>query len=372
MLTPFPGSLIPFNDLSLAHEELELEITAAVQRVVRRSWFVLGPEVDAFEAEFARWHHMPHAVGVANGTDAVELALRAADIGPGDEVVTVSHTAVATVCAVERAGATPVLVDIDSASCTIDPDAVEAAITPRTRAVIPVHLYGQPADLRPMLELAHRHALLVIEDCAQAHGANYAGRPVGTLGDLAAFSFYPTKNLGACGDGGAVLTHDPALAARLRRLRHYGQTNRYVHGERGINSRLDEIQAAILRLKLTRLDENVTERRRLAALYDDALPGLRPAGPGDHAFHLYVIRHAGRDRLREELRRRGVETLIHYPVPVHLQPAYADLGYAPGSLPHTERAAAEVLSLPLFPGLTHDQLLRVVSAVADSLQGMAA
>jgi dTDP-4-amino-4,6-dideoxygalactose transaminase len=363
---------VPFHDLRPQHEGLADDLRAAVHRVLGRGWFVLGPEVEAFEAAFAAYHGAPHAVGVANGTDAVELALRAAGVGPGDEVITVAHTAVATVCAVERAGATPVLVDIDPHTFTLDVAAARAAVTPRTRAVVPVHLYGHPADLAGLTELARWAGLLLVEDCAQAHGARYRGRPVGTYGDLAAFSFYPTKNLGACGDGGAVLTRDAALAERLRRLRHYGQTDRYHHAERGVNSRLDEVQAAVLGVKLAALDRHNDARRALADRYRCGLAGVQVPGEypdGDavrHVYHLYVVRHPRRDALRARLAERGVGTLVHYPVPVHRQPAYADLGYRPGSLPHTERAAREVVSLPLYPGLTAARQDQVIEAVRAS------
>ncbi|MCI0457817.1 MAG: DegT/DnrJ/EryC1/StrS family aminotransferase [Gemmataceae bacterium] len=361
--------MIPFNNLKPAYNLHRNDYEAAMRRVFARGWFILGPELEAFEDEFAAYHGGGHAVGVASGTDALELALRAASIGPGDEVITVSHTAVATVCAVERAGARPVLVDIDPLTYTIDPAAVRAAITPRTRAVIPVHLYGHPADLEPLRELTRAAGLCLLEDCAQAHGARYMGRPVGTFGDLAAFSCYPTKNLGAFGDAGAVLTTDALLAERVRRLRNYGQTQRYQHAQRGVNSRLDELQAALLRARLPYLDEHNAERARLASRYREQLAGVElpwPALPGravEHAWHLFVVRHPARDALRRRLLAQGVETLIHYPVPIHLQPAYADLGYRAGSLPATERAAREVLSLPLYVGLGAARVDRVAEAV---------
>jgi dTDP-4-amino-4,6-dideoxygalactose transaminase len=257
--------MIDFNNLKPVHAQLADELNVAVQRVLSSGWYILGPEVEAFEAAFASYHGLAHAIGVANGTDAIELTLRAAGIGPGDEVITVSHTAVATVCAIERAGATPVLVDIDPATYTMSPTAAEAAITPRTRALLPVHLYGHPADMAALGDVAARHHLLLIEDGAQAHGARDGGRLVGTFGQVAAFSFYPTKNLGALGDGGAVITNDAQIAGRLRRLRNYGQVSRYEHAERGVNSRLDEMQAAILCVKLAHLDEhNAARRDRLA------------------------------------------------------------------------------------------------------------
>jgi dTDP-3-amino-3,4,6-trideoxy-alpha-D-glucose transaminase len=364
--------MIPFNDLKPLQTRLRAEIQAAVQRVCDRGCYVLGPEVEAFEAAFARHHGVPHAVGVGSGTDAIELALRSVGIGPGDEVITVAHTAVATVCAVERAGATPVLVDVDPVTCTMDVGAARAAVTPRTRALLPVHLYGRPADMDGLTDLAERYRLLLVEDCAQAHGARHRGRLVGTIGQLGAFSFYPTKNLGAQGDGGAVITADAHLAARLRRLRNYGQSATYHHTERGINSRLDEVQAAILSAKLPHLNACNDERRRLAACYSEHLRGVQlppePDTATEHVYHLYVIRHPRRDELRELLRRRGIQSLIHYPVPVHRQPAYADLGYGPGSLPVSERLAAEVLSLPLFPGLSPADIQTIAATVADDLR----
>jgi dTDP-4-amino-4,6-dideoxygalactose transaminase len=329
----------------------------------------LGPEVEGFEAAFSAYQGVGHAIGVASGTDAIELALRAAGIGAGDEVITVSHTAVATVCGIERAGAKPVLVDIDPVSYTMDPAAAAAAVTPRTKALVPVHLYGHPADMPALTALAGRHGLLLIEDCAQAHGARLGGRLVGTFGHLGAFSFYPTKNLGACGDAGAVITGDAQLAARLRRLRTYGQASRYRHLERGVNSRLDEVQAAILSVKLKHLDEHNRVRRALAARYDRLLehvacPQIRSGG-GEvyHVYHLYVVRHGDRDSLADRLRGQGVETLVHYPVPVHLQEAYADLGYRRGDLPVTERICARILSLPMCAALTTADIDAVAGAV---------
>jgi dTDP-4-amino-4,6-dideoxygalactose transaminase len=362
--------MIDFNNLKPLHAQLADELNVAVQRVLSSGWYILGPEVEAFEAAFAAYHGVAHAVGVANGTDAIELALRAGGIGPGDEVITVSHTAVATVCAIERAGATPVLVDIDPATYTMNPAAAEAAITRRTRALLPVHLYGQAADMAALGDVAERHHLLLIEDCAQAHGARDGGRLAGTFGQLAAFSFYPTKNLGALGDAGAVITSDVQLAGRLRRLRTYGQVSRYEHAERGINSRLDEMQAAILRVKLAHLDEHNAVRRELANCYGMCLK--RVTLPVErtgafHVYHLYVIRHSQRDALHEALKTHGVGTLIHYPTPVHCQPAYADLGYRPGSLPITERIAGEILSLPMYVGLRLADIDTVAQAVTASL-----
>jgi len=346
--------MIPFVDLRAQYDSLRGEIDRAISAVLQRGSFILGQEVAAFESEFAASCGVAHAVGVSSGTSALQIALLAGGVGPGDEVITVAHTAVATVAAIEMCGARPVLVDIDRARMTIDPEKCAAALTPRTRAIIPVHLYGCPAELAPIRALAQPRHILVVEDCAQAHGARYKGRPVGAWGDLAAFSFYPTKNLGAFGDGGAVLTNDAALADRARQLRQYGWRERYVSETRGLNSRLDELQAAILRVKLPHLDDWNDRRRALAGRYDDLLSGLGltlPARPSDatHVYHQYVIRLPKRDGLQAFLARQGIQTLIHYPVPVHLQAAYRDLGYAHGDLPITEQAAQEVLSLPLYP-----------------------
>ncbi len=362
--------MIPFNDLRLRDQSLAQEVAAAVSKVLERGWYVVGPEVEGFEAAFAAYQGIDHAVGVASGTDAIELALRAAGVGAGDEVITVSHTAVATVCGIERTGAKPVLVDVDPVSYTMDPAAAAAAVTPRTKALVPVHLYGHPADMPALVALAERHGLLLIEDCAQAHGARLGDRLVGTFGHLGAFSFYPTKNLGACGDAGAVVTGDAQLAARLRRLRTYGQVSRYRHAERGVNSRLDEVQAAILSVKLRHLNEHNRVRRALAARYDRLLkhvacPQIRSDGEEVyHVYHLYVIRHGDRDSLADRLRGRGVETLVHYPVPVHLQEAYADLGYRRGNLPVTERICGEILSLPIHAGLSAADVDAVAGAVS--------
>lgn len=360
--------MIPSNQLKPLHDLIADEILAAISRVADSGWYILGPEVEAFEREFAAYHGVEHAVGVASGTDALELALRAGDIGPGDEVITVSHTALATVTAIESAGATPVLADIDPGSYTLDPEAARDAVTDRTRAIIVVHLYGQPADLTALRALADEHKLLLIEDCAQAHGAVYAGRKVGAIGHLGAFSFYPTKNMGAYGDGGAVITDDAALADRLRKLRNYGQTTRYRHESRGTNSRLDEMQAAVLRVKLKHLDRHNSRRRQIAALYERHLRSVKTPGaiPGtQHAYHLYVIRDTRRDQLMAELKARDIGTLVHYPIPVHLQQSHRDLGLGAGSLPATERAAREVLSLPMYIGLSDDDVSRVCAEIED-------
>ncbi len=360
--------MIPFNQLKPLHDLLADEINAALLRAAASGWYILGPEVEAFEREFAAYHGVSHAVGVATGTDAIELALRAGGIGAGDEVITVAHTALATVAAIEATGAVPVLADIDPETFTLCPDAARAAITQRTRAIVAVHLYGGAAELDSLLTLAQAHNLLLIEDCAQAHGALHKERKVGTIGQLGAFSFYPTKNIGAYGDGGAVITNDDALAEKLRKLRNYGQVSRYRHQSRGTNSRLDELQAAILRVKLAHLDELNERRRAIAAIYDANLSGVyKPVQCDDrqHVYHLYVIRAARRDQLMRDLGERGIGTLIHYPVPAHLQESHRDLGLGEGSLPQTERAAREILSLPLYIGLSDDDALRVCEAIND-------
>ncbi len=360
-------SQIPFVDLKAAYEAHQAELDTAVTRAVASGWYILGPEVAAFEAAFAAYCGVAQAVGVASGTDAVLLGLRALGVGPGDEVISVAHTAVATIAAIELAGAKPVLVDVDPATLTLDPAQLAAAITSRTKAVVPVHLYGHPADMAAILPLARQHGLAVLEDCAQAHGATVNGQRVGGLGDAAAFSFYPTKNLGALGDGGAVITRHDDVAERLRQLRQYGWRERYISDVAGYNSRLDELQAAILRVKLAHLDADNGRRQQLAARYHQQLAGLPvqlpPVRPSaGHVFHLYVIQCNQRDELAVFLKEWGIGTAVHYPVPVHLQPAYAHLGYAPGSLPHTERAAGRILSLPLYAHMP-DEHVDVVSGV---------
>jgi dTDP-4-amino-4,6-dideoxygalactose transaminase len=357
----------------LAHKT---EIDAAIARVLEGGRYILGQECAAFEREFAAYVDVRHAIGVGSGTDALHLALAACGVGPGAEVIAPAHTAVATVAAIELTGAVPVLVDIDPASFNLDPRKLEAAITPRTKAVIPVHLYGQAADLAPILEIARRHSLRVVEDCAQAVGATYHGKRVGGWGDIAAFSFYPTKNLGALGDGGMVVTNDPALAERANLLRQYGWRERYISEIAGWNTRLDELQAAILRVKLRHLDADTATRRQWAALYNECLNPLGFQNPkglslpqempyGQHVYHLYVVRHSRRDELQAYLKERGIGTLIHYPAPIHLQPAYRGrLGDA-GSFPESERATREIFSLPLYPELTQDQIRQVTDAVCQ-------
>ena len=346
----------------------QAEIDCAIARVLHGGRYVLGDEVAAFETEFASVVGCRFGIGVGSGTDALHLALRACGVGRGDEVITTSHTAVATISAIDQCGATPVLVDIEPEHYTLDPAQVEMAISPRTKAVIPVHLYGQPADLPRICAIARDAGLSVIEDCAQAHGAELGDRPVGSWGDIACFSFYPTKNLGAIGDGGLVTTSDPARAERVRRLREYGWRTRYVSEEPGGNSRLDELQAAILRVKLKYLAADNLRRATLAGQYDLGLaasavgvPACRPGAR--HVYHVYVVRSLIRDRLRAFLDHNGVGTAVHYPVPVHLQPAYCGRLGREGTFPETERAAREILSLPMYPELTEAQVATVSDAI---------
>jgi dTDP-4-amino-4,6-dideoxygalactose transaminase len=350
----------------LAHRS---EIDEAMRRVLEGGWYILGAEVRAFEAEFAAYVGVPHTLGVANGTDAIELALRAAGVGAGDAVLTVSHTAVATVAAVELAGATPVLVDVEPSSCTMDLDRLEETLARgghRFRAVVAVHLYGRPLDVMRLRAVCDRAGLVLVEDCAQAHGAVVEGRRVGSFGDVAAFSFYPTKNLGALGDGGAVVTKDAALAERVRLLREYGWRERYKSDVPGKNSRLDELQAALLRVKLRHLDDDNQARRRVARAYDAALDGqvAPPAAHPGHVYHQYVVQAPDRAGLAAHLKARGIGTLVHYPFPVHEQPAYAGrIAVGAGGLAVTERLAREVLSLPMFPQLEAAQVEAVVAAL---------
>ena len=351
----------------------QAEIDVAVAAVLGGNRYILGPETQTFEQEFAAYLGVQRAAGVGSGPEALHLALRACNVGPGDEVITVSQTAVATVSAIELAGAMPVLVDIDPVTYTIDPRLIERALTPRTKAIIPVHLYGAAADLGPIVDLVRRHRLKLIEDCAQAHGARYADRVVGSYGDVSCFSFYPTKNLGAIGDGGLVATNDAALAEDLNLLRQYGWRERYVSDVAGWNTRLDELQAAILRVKLRYLDEDNEKRRNLAAIYDEWLAGVvtTPIELANtrHVYHLYVIRHPQRDALRHFLHERGIGTAIHYPVPIHLQPAYRGRLGDVGSLPETEQAAQEILSLPMYPELREEDVKRVAQAVREFAKG---
>ena len=354
----------------LAHR---LESENAIAGVLQGGSYILGTEVSAFEQEFAHWLGVTHAIGVASGTDALTVALRACGIGPGDRVITVSHTAVATVAAIELAGAAPVLVDVDPRTFTLDPNRVEDALksdqAARPKAIVPVHLYGHPADMPAIMDIAGRWGLSVIEDCAQSHGAAIAGRKTGSWGLVSAFSFYPTKNLGALGDGGAVATSDPELAGRARLLREYGWRDRYVSEVPGMNTRLDELQAAVLRVKLRYLDRENSRRRQLAALYADLLsrtPLVLPRARNDvlHVFHQYAVLSDRRDELRHFLHSEGIGTLIHYPVPIHLQPAYRSR-LQTRSMENTKQIARQVLSLPMYPELLNDQVSAVTEAVAN-------
>jgi dTDP-4-amino-4,6-dideoxygalactose transaminase len=351
---------IQFVDLQAQYRTIAPEINAAIQGVLDRSDYILGEEVRLFEEDFAKYIGTAHAVGVGSGLDALELALRAYGIGPGDEVITAANTYIATVLAIIAAGARPVLVDMDPATYNIDPAAVEAAVTPRTRGIMPVHLYGQPSDMDAILAIARKDNLVVIEDAAQAHGAMYGGRRAGTWGHAAAFSFYPGKNLGAYGDGGAITTNDPAIAEKIRHLRNYGQRVKYEHVVAGTNSRLDTMQAAILRVKLRHLDQWNAARQEHARAYSGLLGGgpfvLAKIAPNrTHIFHLYVIQAEERTQVQEFLNSKGIATGIHYPIPIHLQEACKDLGYRRGDFPATESAAARILSLPMYPELASGQ-----------------
>ncbi len=363
-------SPIRFVDLEAQYWLIKEEIDAAIASVIERSAFVGGPDLSRFEAHFAEYCEVEHCVGVGNGTDALILALWGLGIGPGDEVITTTHTFIATVEAISRVGAHPVLVDVDPETYLIDPAAVEAAVTPRTRAIIAVHLYGQPAPMDALVAIAERHGLALVEDAAQAHGARYEGRRVGSLGDVACFSFYPGKNLGAYGDGGAVVTRDGALAETVRKLSNHGRSEKYLHERVGTNSRLDGLQAAILDVKLVHLDAWNEARREVARAYEAALaelPGVvlpRVREDAEPVWHLYVVQCPDRDGLRAHLADAGIASGIHYPIPVHRQPAYADLGLGPGSLPVSEAACERILSLPIFPELGADGARYVADAVA--------
>ena len=361
--------MIPFLDLGAAYRELKPEIDAAVSRTMESGWYILGPEVEAFESEWAAYCGAAHAVGVANGLDALTLALRALEVGPGDEVIVPSNTYIATWLAVSAVGARPVPVEPDPATHNIDPNLIAAAITPATRALLPVHLYGQPADLDHILELARRHDLAVIEDAAQAHGARYKGQRIGAHGDIVCWSFYPGKNLGALGDAGAVTTNNADLAGRIRVLHNYGSRQKYVNEVPGVNSRLDPVQAAVLRVKLGFLDEWTIRRRAVAAAYAEGLAGtglILPHVPdwADPVWHLYVVRSTDRDGLQQRLGTAGIGTLIHYPIPPHMQAAYADLGLAPDTLPLARDLAGEVLSLPMGPHLGSESVDQVIAGIS--------
>lgn len=368
---------VPFFDIGPTHAEIAGEMDLAWREVLAHRHFIMGERLQAFEAQFSAYCGADHCVGVANGLDALTLILDGLGIGSGDEVIVPAHTFIATWLAVSRVGAKPVPVDCDPATCNVDPKAFAAAVTSRTRAIIAVHLYGAPADMQPLLAACRHFGIHLIEDAAQAHGARYDGRRAGSLGVAAGFSFYPTKNLGALGDGGAVVTSDAALAARLRLLRNYGSERKYEHQLPGYNSRLDELQAAVLSVKLRNLDRLNAHRQQIAARYQAGLAGLQgvtlPAVPekGEAVWHLYAIRHPRRDEMMRLLDVEGIQTLIHYPAPPHLQPAYARLSYAAGAFPVAESIAQTTLSLPIWPGMADAQIEAVIAAVhrvADSLR----
>lgn len=361
---------VPFVDLRAQYQSLAAGVQQAISAVLERGDFVLGREVSQFEEEFAAYCEAEYAVGVDSGTSALELALRAFDIGPGDEVITAANTFIATAFAVSYTGATPVFVDVDPQTYTIDVSLLESAITDRTRAIIPVHLYGHPADMDPIMEIAAKHGLVVIEDACQAHGARYKGKRVGSLGHAAAFSFYPAKNLGAYGDGGIVVTNDRRVAESLQMLRNYGQSEKYHHLVQGFNHRLDTLQAAVLRVKLKHLDAWNASRRQHAQLYRELLahsPVVTPVETGyaESVYHLYVIRLQDRDGLRAYLQDRGVSTGIHYPIPIHCQLSHRDLGYQNGEFPVTEEYAEQILSLPMYAELTPASIEYVAEAIRD-------
>lgn len=368
MLVPSNQPPVPFVDLAAQYRAISTEITQATSKVIQEADFILGKDVRWFEEEFASFCEAKYAIGVDSGTSALELALRACDIGPGDEVITVANSFIASALAVTHAGAKPVLVDIDPGTYTMDVAAIQKAITPRTKAILPVHLYGHPADMDPILEIAQQFGLMVIEDACQAHGTRYKGRRAGSMGHAAAFSFYPGKNLGAYGDGGMIVTNDETRAKRLEMLRNYGQKEKYQHLFCGFNRRLDTLQAAILRVKLKYLEKWNAARRRNAKLYNEALAEsgvvLPVEAPGaESVWHLYVIRTEQRELLKEYLVSRGISASIHYPIPIHLQPAYRELGYKRGDFPVTEAYAQRILSLPMYAELTPDQIKYIAGAV---------
>lgn len=366
--------MIPCASPLAQYQSHKEEILEAIKRVLEGGNYILGPEVEKFEKSFAAYCGADYAVGVGSGTDALILALRALDVGPGDEVITVSHTALATVAAIIASGATPVLVDIDPAYYTMDPECFQRAITSRTKAVIPVHLYGQPSDMDAITKIAREHGLFVIEDCAQAAGASYKGMRVGSIGDAGCFSFYPTKNPGAIGDGGMVVSRNANLARRIRRLRQYGWDEKRTTDEPGLNSRLDEVQAAILNVKLKSLDEDNARRRGIAQLYNEGLAGLPVVLPADrpaatHAYHLYVIACKERDALRRTLAEHGVLAGVHYPIPAHCNEGYNRMSNLPaGGLPVTESLGGKILSLPMYPELSASSVNKIICAIKRGMQ----
>ncbi len=361
---------VPFVDLSFQYQEIQEEVFSGFRKVSERGAFILGQEEKDFEAEFARFCQSQYGVGVNSGTDALYLALSALDIGPGDEVILPTHTFIATALCISYTGATPVFVDSEESTFNIDPRSFERAITDKTKAILPVHIYGQPANMEKIVSIAHQHGICVIEDAAQAHGAFYKGKRVGALGDIACFSFYPTKNLGAFGDGGMVITSKKDVYEKVMMLRDYGRKGRYEHIVKGYNTRLDTLQAVVLSAKLKRLDQWNQMRQQVAAWYQEELNGVSglrlPQAENDrtHVYHLYVVRVSDRDRVLENLNEQKVGSLIHYPIPVHLQPAYQDAGHVKGDFPIAEKIASEIISLPMFPHMSREQ----VKAVAEILK----
>jgi len=365
--------MIPCANPKAQYLSYKDEINEAISRVLDSGWYILGKEVELFEKEFSDYIGVRYGIGVGSGTEALHLALVACGIGPGDEVITVSHTAVATAAAITLSGATPVFVDIEPRYFTIDPDCIRKAITSKTKAILPVHIYGHPADMDAIMQIAHEYGLKVIEDCAQAHGAKYKGQRVGSIGDIGCFSFYPTKNLGAIGDGGIIVTGLPDLAEKSRLLRQYGWKERYISNSEGWNSRLDEIQAAILRVKLKRLDEENQKRIKLAEQYLDGLQGLplglpRKRGDCEHVYHLFVIRTNERESLQDYIGRNGISTSIQYPIPIHKQPYYMSVGQN-RSLPVTEKLAKEIVSLPMYPELSLEEIRKIINSVKEFCHG---
>jgi len=365
--------MIPFLNLKAQHAALEQELLAAFKHTLESTQFVLGKEVAAFEEEFAGYSGGRFGIGVNSGTSALHLALLAAGVGPGDEVITVSCTFVATVAAVDYTGARPVFVDVDRDTLNMDVTQIEAAITDRTKVILPVHLHGQPADMDPILDIARRHDLVVIEDAAQAHGAEYKGRRVGSLGDMGCFSFYPGKNLGACGEGGMVVTNNEDFAQRVRMLRDWGQERKYHHVAKGFNYRMEGVQGAVLRVKLRHLDAWTAARREHAAKYGSLLEDTGVKTPVEasfarHVYHVYGVRVSNRDAVQSALQGRDIQTGIHYPIPVHMQTAYQEFGFGPGDLPVTEQASAELLSLPMFPELERGQVKQVCEALVEAVE----